>query len=221
MAQDDPTKQDTPVEGTEETPPSGAQPPPPADETGPAFEGEEGEGPSRAPKVFGILHLVIGGLSVLLFLGLFIFGLIMRNSMQNVSMDERTRVMMEVSRELENVPVIRISGFTMMAFSLLFTGLLIAAGVLLVKARKSGRLFSLGYAVGNIIFGIVNIAFHEIVVKSHYTRIIESTLDPATQNMLLKWMSIQTFTVNCCCCFVYPVLILIFMLPERFGRDLR
>ncbi len=221
MAQDDQDRQDIPVETKEEKPLAEQKPPSSPDEMGPASEDDEGEGPSRAPKVFGILHLVIGGLSVLLFLGLFIFGLVMRNSMQNVSMDERTRVMMEVSRELENVPVIRISGFTMMAFSLLFTGLLIGAGVLLVKARKSGRLLSLCYAVGNIVFGIVNIAFHEIVVKSHYTRIIESTLDPATQNMLLKWMSIQTFAVNCCCCFVYPVLILIFMLPERFGRDLR
>lgn len=183
----------------------------------------EDEEPSRAPKVFGVLHLILGGLSILAFATILILGLVMRHSMDRVQMDERTRVMLELSKELENITAVRVNGYVIQALTVVLTGLLIAGGVYLLKKRRRGRTMSLVYAVGNILFGISQMAFHEIVMKSHYARLLadSSTVDPTMQSVIMKWYSVQTFALGCCCCFVYPVLILVFMLPERFGKNLK
>jgi hypothetical protein len=189
----------------------------------PSPECAEEEEPSRAPKVFGVFHLVLGGLSILAFATILILGFVMRHSLDRVQMDDRTRVMLELSQELENITAVRVNGYLIQAVTVILTGLLIAAGVYLLKKRKRGRTLSLAYAVGNILFGISQMAFHEIVMKSHYARLLvdSSSIDPAMQSVIMKWYSVQTFALGCCCCFVYPVLILVCMLPERFGKNLK
>lgn len=203
------------------TPPGGGMGSPSS--VAPAPEQAEDEEPSRAPKVFGVLHLILGGLSILAFATILILGLVMRHSLDRVQMDERTRVMLELSQELESITAVRVNGYIIQVLTVVLTGLLIAGGVYLLKKRRRGRTMSLFYAVGNILFGISQIAFHEIVMKSHYARLLadSSTVDPTMQSVIMKWYSVQTFALGCCCCFVYPVLILVFMLPERFGKNLK
>ncbi|MBP7866191.1 MAG: hypothetical protein KA419_09595 [Acidobacteria bacterium] len=183
----------------------------------------EEEEPSRAPKVFGVLHLIMVGITVLLFLGSLAVGIIFRNQLDNVQMGENTRIIMQLSKEIERIPIARVNGFIMLGVTILMTALLVVAGNYLLKSKKRGQTFSIAYAIINIFFGVYHIAFSEIVMKSHYQKLLmdDGSIEITTQSFVLFWYSIGNVVQGCCCWFVYPVLILIFMLPERFGKNLK
>ena len=142
-------------------------------------------------KTFGIIHLVYFGIFLLLSL----YGVY----------------------SLPSVKVYFI-GAQVVGFALL--AVLLVAGLQLLKRNLLGRTLSLTYAWASIVTGILSTVLYMLLVQPTYTELLAASSLPeqalGPMQMMSKIQPIMMF----CCSALYPIIMLIFLLPEKFARSL-
>jgi len=97
--------------------------------------------------------------------------------------------------------------------------LLMVAGVHLLKHKVLGRTLSLVYASVGIIIAVTQAVLTFLLISRYKAELIlASDLPENIQDILLLTQGKITPAGMLCCGLVYPIILLIFMLPEKFAR---
>jgi len=190
-----PTPYQTPNSAVEATPPS---------------DHESGHR-SAIPKVFGIIHLVFGvfGIIVLIItLGTSVF---LQQVAENLPKDDP-----EFDQALSSINQI---SYLDSALGLIFAIVLIVAGVLLLKYKKSGRSLTVFYSIAAIIWAvlspIINYSKQYAVMRSQLAQ-GETEMDESTLAVIV----IGSLSVGAIVALIYPILCLIFLNKEKVKQVL-
>ncbi len=164
-------------------------------------------GQPQTVKVFGILHVIFGGFGVLMVswnLVVMIFGNPMLKLMGNSPQFE-----MQTRLETEMQPYTLIGMFIMMVL----TVLILIAGVLLLKKRKSAIKWSNYYAWSSIATKLINLVI-SIVYIVPLTQKAMSAVTPSSSGAMFGAMGpmmIMSIVVGFAISLVYPILTLILL----------
>jgi len=177
---------------------------------------EETSSPTVA-KVFGIINIVYASIMVLFI----VYSVVMIFS--GPMMQAQAPGMEEIAtiqKELMETPKVRIFLITGLVLSLALVAVLFVGGLKLLKKQLLGRTLSLFYAWAGIVSAILSaVLYHLIVGRTYEELLLSSSLE---QQMVDGMMMVSKFQplFQLCCGGLYPVLLLIFMMPEKFARSL-
>jgi len=163
-------------------------------------------------KAFGIIHLVFGGLGVLLT----IFGMI-NIFTGGMGGSPEAEAIQEVISRYYSIPMVMTYNLASMIISLALAGLLIFAGIKLLKFLVAGRTLSLVYAWITIVWTIIGGALNYLISNKYLTEILYSSDLPDAMMQAVE-MQFKFAPVVALCCLIYPIVILIVMLPEKYAR---
>ena len=168
-------------------------------------------------KTFGIIHLVYFGIFLLFSLyGVYSLFLASPAAQDNPVAQEMTNI----QHELMTIPSVKVYfiGAQVVGFALL--AVLLVAGLQLLKRNLLGRTLSLTYAWASIVTGILSTVLYMLLVQPTYTELLAASSLPeqalGPMQMMSKIQPIMMF----CCSALYPIIMLIFLLPEKFARSL-
>lgn len=152
--------------------------------------------------------------------GFVIFGLFFSGKMKFGGSGAMGEEIQNITRELMEIPSVKMISYGSAAVSVVLCGILIAAGILLLQRKMPGRTLSLVYAVAALIHTVIGSILQYLVVNRYYVELLAgSSLDEAVQSSMAMTMKFQPL-FYICCFGLYPVLILVFLLPEKFARSL-
>jgi len=168
-------------------------------------------------KTFGIIHLVYFGIFLLLS-AYGVYSLYFASGAPQG--DPVSQEIMNIQHELIGIPSVKayylvsqVVGFAMLA-------VLLVAGLQLLKRQPLGRTLSLFFAWASIVTGILSTVMYMLLVSPTYKELLAgSSLD---ENVLQGVQMMANFqpVLMFCCSALYPIIILIFLLPEKFARSL-
>lgn len=177
---------------------------------------EDASSPTVA-KVFGIIHIVYASIMVLFT----VYSLVMMFT--GPVMPEGTpgaEEIIGIQKELMGTPKVQVFMITSIVISLALIAVLFVAGLKLLKKQLPGRTLSLFYAWAGVVSTILStVLYHLIVHRTYEELLLSSSLE---QQMVDGMMMVAKFQplFMLCCGAVYPVILLIFMMPEKFARSL-
>ncbi|MBN2430403.1 MAG: hypothetical protein JXQ27_02960 [Acidobacteria bacterium] len=163
-------------------------------------------------KAFGIIHLVFAGLGIV---GT-IFGLISIFT-GGMGGTPEAEAIQEVMARYYNIPAVMIYHIGSMIISLALCVLLILAGIKLLKFLVAGRALSLAYAWITIAWTIIGGAANYLITNKYLTEVLYSSDLPDALMQAVE-MQFKFAPVMAFCCLIYPIVILIVMLPEKYAR---
>ncbi len=180
---------------------------------------EEVSSPGVA-KTFGIIHLVFAGISAI-FLIIGIISLATGGSSMSFGGDAPgAEEIAQIQQDLMAMPAFKANMYIGLLVGVLTTILLVIAGLHLLKHQPSGRTLSLAYAGVGIAFTIISVAFNYLaIMPAELDLYMASGLDENVVNAMMMTAKFKPF-FGICCGLPYPVIILIFMLPDKFARSL-
>lgn len=195
--------------------------PPPPPESGIGSDAPEDQPVSSSiHRIFGFINIIFGGLILVLMAGFFVWGLVMKGAPAGDGNSEAAAIQ-EVMARFQALPSVRVVGVVTLALSVGLNSLLVWSGFLLLRKSEWGRSLSLVYAVASLLLGAFAVLLWQSYLKGNLTEMISSgDLPEDRQSFLIKIVGIQTILSNVCCYAVYPVVLLIYMLPEKFRRHL-
>ena len=168
-------------------------------------------------KTFGIIHLVYFGIFFLLTVyGIYSLFFASTAAQDNPVAQEMTNI----QHELMSMPSVKAYYLISMGVSLAMLAVLLVAGLQLLKRQPLGRTLSLVFAWASIVTGILSTVLYMLLVSPTYKELLAaSSLD---ENVLqgIQMMANAQPVMMFCCSALYPILILIFLLPEKFARSL-
>lgn len=162
-------------------------------------------GQPQTVKVFGILHLIFGGYGVLMLvwsLIVIIFGNpFLKLSGSSPEMDMQAKLQADMI------------GFTIAATGIYFvvTALIVIAGILLLKGRKSALKWSNGYAWSSIAYKLFSLAYTLLVVIPMTQEMMTTTPGSHALTGGVESIMIGTILVSFLIPLIYPVLSLILL----------
>lgn len=158
-------------------------------------------------KVFGIIHIVFSILGFLQLAYILIFVPMMMN-MEGLPADAQAQL--EQAREVMENPTIRLHMYGSSIIYAILNVILFAAGIFLLKKRTAGRTLSITYAAGTLVTTVISTIISMLVIWP----IMANYMEEAGSS---KYTGLA---IGLCCYGIYPILVLIFMLPEKFARSL-
>ena len=167
-------------------------------------------------KAFGIINIVLGAIFLLLTL----WGLYAMMRTPAAGDNPIEQEMLEVQRLLMELPAVNIFTYAGLVVGLGLTALLIAGGVFLLQRHPLGRTLSLVFAVGSLVQGVFSAIYQFVVIQPHYVELLlgSGLEDSILQGMVIGARLQPVFTLLCS--GIYPVILLIFVLPQRFADAL-
>jgi hypothetical protein len=168
-------------------------------------------------KTFGIIHLVYFGIFFLFSLyGLYSLFLASPASQDNPVAQE----MSSIQHELMTIPSVKAYFIGAQVVGFILLAVLLVAGIQLLMRKPLGRILSLAYAWASIVTGILSTVLYMLLVQSTYTELLAASSIPEQALAGIQVMSKAQPVLMFCCSALYPILILIFLLPEKFARSL-
>jgi len=180
---------------------------------------EEVSSPGVA-KTFGIIHLVYAGLGAIMLI-FAVIGLVTGSSGVSFGGDAPgAEEITQIQNDLMAMPAVKANIYIGIVIGVLMTVLLVVAGLHLRKHLPSGRTLSLAYAGIGIAYTIISVAFNYLaIMPAEVDLYMASGLDENMVSAMTMTAKFKPF-FGICCGLPYPVIILIFMLPEKFARSL-
>lgn len=168
-------------------------------------------------KTFGIIHLVYFGIFFLLTLyGVYSLFFASTAAQDNPVAQEMTNI----QHELMSMPSVKAYYVISMGVSLAILAVLLVAGLQLLKRQPLGRMLSLVFAWASIVTGILSTVLYMLLVSPTYKELLAgSALDENVLQGVQMMANVQPVLMFCCSA-LYPIIILIFLLPEKFARSL-
>jgi hypothetical protein len=168
-------------------------------------------------KTFGIIHLVYFGL----FLLLSVYGVYSLYFASGAPQsDPVSQEMASIQRELITIPSVKVYFLISQVVGFALLAVLLVAGLQLLKRQPLGRMLSLVFAWASIVTGILSTVLYMLLVQPTYKELLAgSSLDENVLKGVQMMSNAQPFLMFCCSA-LYPIIILIFLLPEKFARSL-
>ena len=168
-------------------------------------------------KVFGIIHIIYAALGVIMIImGLMFSSGVTIGGPGNDPASEEMKAIEAQYQEIPQVQAVTYGGFIVGG---LMCVLLIIAGVHLLKHKILGRTLSLVYASSGIIIAVIQAVLTFLLISKYKAELIlASDLPENVQDILLLTQGKIAPAGMLFCGLVYPVILLIFMLPEKFAR---
>lgn len=179
--------------------------------------GPEGGPPNLEPKrikVFGVMHIVFGGLGLLMSLASLVMmqfqKLIIEKTQTAPGMEEYNRVSIELTEKMAPMSYIGI------LFTVILGSLLLVAGINLVKSRAKGLKFSNMYAYASLALKFVGVILFFVMTKP----LVEELIDPLianadnlmkTQLNILKYTQLAVGVLTPVVGAIYPILALVLL----------
>lgn len=184
------------------------QPPPITPEEMSQLSGSEFAqlGQPQQVKIFGIIHVVLGGYGVLTVLWALVA--VFAANLFIKFMGNTPEMQMQIAIQTKLLPV-TIAGNVISA---IITALLLTAGILLLKGRKSGLKWSNRYAYTSLAGKIINVILALMFTIPLTQDMMQKTPGPATSVLgnMEVWMTFSIIGVSLLSC-IYPVLVLILL----------
>jgi hypothetical protein len=185
------------------------QPPPLTPQEISEFAGSEYAqlGQPQTVKVFGIMHLIFGGIGVLMVLWS-LFVLIAGNPFLKLA-GNSPQVEMQTKLQADMMSYTIAST----ALTVWVTGLMIVAGILLLKGRKSARKWSNCYAISSIAVKIINMVVQVVYVLPMMQKMISGMAPGAAGPGVgaMESVMLASMIVTAVITLIYPVLTLILL----------
>jgi len=167
-------------------------------------------------KVFGIINIIYG----LILLGLTLFSLFFKEKLSSMGSSEISEQMREITHQVYATPKVQIVFYVSSVVIVILLAILIIAGIKLLKKDLLGRTLSIVYgwcAIGYTI--LLTLASYLIINPVYKELVLASDIPDQVQKGLLISINVQGIT-NICCFGLYPIILLIFMTPQKFYNSL-
>jgi hypothetical protein len=168
-------------------------------------------------KTFGIIHLVYFGI----FLLLSVYGVYSLYFASGTPQgDPVSQEMASIQRELITIPSVKVYFLISQVVGFALLAVLLVAGLQLLKRQPLGRMLSLVFAWASIVTGILSTVLYMLLVQPTFKELLAgSSLDENVLQGVQMMSNVQPIMMFCCSA-LYPIIILIFLLPEKFARSL-
>jgi hypothetical protein len=168
--------------------------------------------PSKV-KAFGIIHMVYAGLGILMSIWGFIQ--VFTGGMGGGSPE--AQAMQETMTRYMNIPAVKIFNIGNNLVSIALYALLIFAGIKLLKFLVAGRALSLAYAWISIVWSIIGGATSYFITNKYLQEVLMTSDLPESMIQGIE-IPLKIAPAFALCCLIYPIVILIVMMPEKYAR---